>query len=258
MSNKLTLNVASRAQTGRSSSRRLRKVKRIPAILYGKHTNPELLSVDSPEFVRLLKEVKGRAKLIELTRADKGASALAFLQEVQRDPITDNFLHIDLHEVKADEKFEINVPVRIVGEAYGVKTQGGVLEIASHTLRIRCLPKDLPEAIPADVTDLKTGETLKVGGLKPLPGVEYRTAAGQPIASCLEIEAEVVATTEATGPSAAAGAAATAAGAAAAAAAAPAAKGAAGAKPAAGAAAAPAAGAKAAAPAAAAKAPAKK
>lgn len=244
MSNKLILNVASRAQTGRSSSRRLRKVKRIPAILYGQHTNPELLSIDSPEFVRLLKEVKGRAKLIELTRADQGASALAFLQEVQRDPITDAFLHVDLHEVKPDEKFEMNVPVRIVGEAYGVKTQGGVLEIASHTIRIRCIAKYLPEAILADVSELKTGETLKVGGLKPLEGVEYRTPAGQPIAACLEIEAEAVSATEAaaaSGPSAAAGAAATAAGAAAAAAAAPAAKGAAAKPAAAGAKAAPAA-----------------
>jgi len=217
MSNKLTLNVASRAQTGRSSSRRLRKVKRIPAILYGKHTNPELLSVDGPEFVRLLKEVKGRAKLIELARSDK-ASALAFLQEVQRDPITDNYLHVDLHEVKADEKFEINVPVRIVGEAYGVKTQAGVLEIASHTLRIRCLPKDLPEVIAVDVTELKTGETLKVGQLKPIAGVEYRTIASQPIASCLEVEEEAAAPSDAPA-GAAAGAAATAAGAAAAAAA---------------------------------------
>lgn len=214
MSNQPSLNVASRAQTGRSSSRRLRKVKRIPAILYGKHTSPELLSVDGPEFIRLLKVVRGRTKIIELTRADKSTPALAFLQEVQRDPITDNYLHIDLREVKADETFEINVPVRFVGDAYGVKTQGGILEIASHSLRIRCLPKDLPEVIDVDVTELKTGETLKVAGLVTIPGVEIRTIASQPIASCLAIEAEAAAET---GPSAGAAAAATAAGAAAAA-----------------------------------------
>ena len=82
MTQKLTLSVTSRAQTGRSASRRLRKVKRIPAIIYGMHTNPEKLSIDVPEFVRLLKAVAGRAKIIELTREDKKDVALAFLQEV--------------------------------------------------------------------------------------------------------------------------------------------------------------------------------
>ena len=167
MTQKLTLSVSSRAQTGRSASRRLRKVKRIPAIIYGMHTNPEKLSIDVPEFVRLLKVVAGRAKIIELTREDKKDVALAFLQEVQRDPITDADLHVDLQEVKADEKFEIRVPVVIAGEAYGVKTEGGVLEIATHQLRIRCLPKDLPDYISVDVTDLKVGMAMELV-LEPL------------------------------------------------------------------------------------------
>jgi len=245
MTQKLTLSVTSRAQTGRSASRRLRKVKRIPAIIYGMHTNPEKLSIDVPEFVRLLKVVAGRANIIELTREDKKDVALAFLQEVQRDPITDAYLHVDLQEVKADEKFEIRVPVVIAGEAYGVKTEGGVLEIATHQLRIRCLPKDLPDYISVDVTDLKVGETIKVGSLKPVAGVEFRDLPGQPVVSITEIEEEAAAT-----PAAGAAAAAPAAGAAAPAA---------GAAPAGDAkAAAPAAGAKAAAPAAKAAAPAKK
>ena len=189
MNQKLTLNVASRAQTGRSSSRRLRKVKRVPAILYGKHAQPELLSVDSPELIKLLKLVGGRAKIIELAR-DKGAAGLAFLQEIQRDPITDVYLHIDLHEVKADEKFEIRVPVRLTGESYGVKNESGVLEISSHQLRIRCMPKDLPEVITVDVTELKVNETIKVGSLKPMPGVEFRDLPGLPIVSCIEVAEE--------------------------------------------------------------------
>ena len=139
MKTPLILKVATRAQTGRSASRRLRKVNRIPAILYGKHSDPEKLSVEVPEFTRLLKSVAGRALLIELNRDDKAEKALSFLQEIQRDPITDRYLHVDLHEVKPDEKFEIRVPVRVTGESFGVKNQSGVLEIASHVLRVRCL-----------------------------------------------------------------------------------------------------------------------
>lgn len=251
MSQKYALNVNPRANTGRSASRRLRKVNQIPAILYGKHTNPETLSVDGPEFTRLVKAIAGKASLIELKR-DGGAGALSFLQEVQRDPLTDRFLHVDLQEVKADEKMEIRVRIALVGESFGVKNQSGVLETPSLQVRIRCFPKDLPPMIEVDVTELKVGETIHVGELKPIPGVEYLDHKDQPVVSCVEPVAEEVAATPAATP--AAGAAAPAAGDAKAAAAAPAAD----AK--AGAAAAPAAGAKAAAPAAGAKpaAPAKK
>jgi large subunit ribosomal protein L25 len=192
MKNPLTLKVATRAQTGRSASRRLRKVNRIPAILYGKHSDPEKLSIEVPEFTRLLKSVAGRALLIELSREDKADKALSFLQEIQRDPITDRYLHVDLHEVKSDETFEIRVPVRVVGEAFGVKNQSGVLEIATHMLRIRCLPKDLPEAIEVDVTALNVGETIKIGEMKPVEGVTFLDDKGQPVVACVEPVAEIV------------------------------------------------------------------
>jgi large subunit ribosomal protein L25 len=192
MKQQFTLNVSTRVQTGRSASRRLRRANSIPAILYGKHTSPEILAVDMPEFVRLLKAVAGRAVLIELLRKDKADKALSFLQEVQRDPMTDRFLHIDLQEVKADEKMEIRVQVRVVGDSYGVKNESGVLEIASHNLRIRCFPKDLPAVIEVDVTELKVGETIKIGELKAIAGVELLDSKGQPVVSCVEPVAEIV------------------------------------------------------------------
>ena len=192
MKTPLTLKVATRTQTGRSASRRLRKVNRIPAILYGKHSDPEKLTIEGPEFTKLLKSVAGRSLLIELNRDDKPEKALSFLQEIQRDPITDRYLHVDLHEVKPDEKFEIRVPVRVTGESFGVKNQSGVLEIATHMLRIRCLPTDLPEIIEVDVTPLNVGQTIKVGELKPVPGVVFLDDKGQPVVSCVEPVAEIV------------------------------------------------------------------
>jgi len=175
MKQQFVLNVTTRAQTGRSASRRLRKANSIPAILYGKHTSPEKLAVDTPEFVRLLKGIAGRAVLIELQRKDKADKALSFLQEV-----------------KADEKMEIRVPVQVVGESFGVKNQSGVLEIATHLIRIRCFPKDLPAAIEVDVTELKVGETIKVGELKAVAGVDILDTKGQPVVSCVEPVAEIV------------------------------------------------------------------
>ncbi|MGD1032300.1 MAG: 50S ribosomal protein L25 [Opitutaceae bacterium] len=192
MNTQLTLNVYSRTQTGRSASRRLRKANRVPAILYGKHTNPEKIALEGTELVKLLKAVGGRSVLIELQHPGRPEKALSILQEIQRDPITDKYLHVDLHEVKSDEKFEIEVPVHIVGESTGVKNESGVLEIASHTLKIRCLPKDLPAVISVDVTPLKVGDTIKVGEMKPIAGVEFLDHKGQPVVSCVEPVAEIV------------------------------------------------------------------
>jgi large subunit ribosomal protein L25 len=159
--------------------------------------------------------------LIQLQQAGKAEKALSFLQEIQRDPITDKYLHLDLQEVKANELFEIRVPVVTAGESFGVKNQNGVLEMNAHLLRVRCLPKDLPEVINVDVTELKVGETIKVSELKAIAGVEFLDTKGQPIVSCVEPVAEIVqevaaAATPAEGAAApAAGAAAPAAGAAA-------------------------------------------
>lgn len=217
MKTQFTLNVSSRVQTGRSASRRLRKVNRIPAILYGKHADPAKLSVEVPEFIRLLKAVGGRAVLIELQQPEKAEKALSFLQEVQRDPITDRYLHVDFHEVKADEKFEIRVAIRITGESFGVKNQSGVLETPTQQVRIRCLPKDLPAVIEVDVTELKVGDTFHISELKAVAGVEFLDNPNQPVVSCVEPVEEEVAVVEAAaapaeGAAAAPGAAAPAAG----------------------------------------------
>ena len=193
---KYQLTVTSREGTGRSASRRLRKAEKIPAILYGKHTKPETLAVNAPEFVKLLKEIAGRAALIELKR-DAGASALSFLQEIQRDPITDRYLHVDLQEVKENEKMVISVTVRVTGEAYGVKTEGGILDIATKRLRIRTLPKDLPDFIEIDVTELKMGESIHVSDIKALAGVELLDDAQQAVVLCVAPPEEEAAATPA-------------------------------------------------------------
>jgi large subunit ribosomal protein L25 len=189
---KYQLTVTSREGTGRSASRRLRKAEKIPAILYGKHTKPETLAVNSTEFVKLLKDIAGRAALIELKR-DTGAAALSFLQEIQRDPITDRYMHVDLQEVKENEKMVINVSVVVVGESTGVKNEGGLLDVATKRLKIRCLPKDLPAFIEVDVTPLKLNESIHVSELKPIPGVEFLDDKNQAVVLCVEPQEEVAA-----------------------------------------------------------------
>ena len=185
-----SLNVLSREQTGRSASRRLRKANQIPAILYGKHSEPSALTVDAREFKKLLKSIAGRKTIIELKQEGKDTSALSFLQEVQRDPIKDIFLHADFQEIRPDEKFEVEVPIKVFGECHGVRYQNGILEIATHSVRVRCLAANLPGAIEVDISKLEVEQTIKVRDLPALDGVEYRDSEGQTIVACLQGEVE--------------------------------------------------------------------
>ena len=181
----LKLNVSTRQGRGRGASRRDRSAGKIPAILYGKNNEPVQLTVATPEFRRLVKAIGGSASLIEIQRPD-GSPTLSFIREIQRNPITDEFVHIDLHEVAAGEKMSVVVTVHAIGESTGVKNEAGVLEVVSHQVHIRCLPKDLPEFIEVDVTELAVGHTIHISELKPIPGVEFLDHADQPVISCVE------------------------------------------------------------------------
>jgi large subunit ribosomal protein L25 len=258
----LKLPVQTRAKTGRSPARQLRGAGLIPAVVYGK-SGVRHLTVKEPDFRLLMRAVAGTAAIVEIAD-ERGAPQLSLLQEIQRDSRTDRFIHIDLKEVSANEQMRASVPVHIVGEAVGVKMEGGIVEVGRHELDIKCLPKDLPDYITVDVSELHAGDSIHVRDLKPIPGVVYDEDADEVIAACVipaveeeETPAEGAVVEGAEGAAPAEGAEGAAAGDAAKGA--PAAAGAKGAAPAAGAkGAAPAAGAKAAAPAAKGAAPAAK
>ena len=186
----LTLNVAPRAGVGRGGSRRVRQSGRVPAIVYGKIREPQTVSVDAPELLRLLKGIAGSAAIIELKESGTG-DRLSIIQEIQRDAITDRILHVDLHEVSADEDLEIEVTVHAAGDCVGVRVENGILETVSHRVRVRCLPKDLPAFIEVDVTNLHINDALHLRELPALPGVKYIGNPDQPIFAVVEPVVEV-------------------------------------------------------------------
>jgi len=185
-----SLTVTPREGVGRGASRRVRKSGRVPAVIYGRHIQPRSLSIDGPEFTRLLKSIAGSAAVVELN--DGGAEPrLSIIQEVQRDPITDRILHIDLHEVQANEEIELSVTVHTVGDSVGVRTENGILELVVHEVRIRCLPRNLPRFIEVDVTELKLNQSIHVSELPKIPGVKYVDEPGRPVIACVEPVVEV-------------------------------------------------------------------
>lgn len=184
----LKLSVEKRSETGRQCVCKLRKNGRVPAVVYGK-SGTQSLSLNEKEFRMLLRE-KGQSASLVSIEINGGGSILSTIADMQKDPITDRFLHVDFHEVSQTEKMTTSVPVEFVGESVGVRDFGGVLDISKHELNIRCLPTNLPGSVKVDISGLKVGDIIHVGGLQSIAGVEFIDAADIVVVSCKSVEAE--------------------------------------------------------------------
>lgn len=193
----IKLNVHARSETGRGPAKRLRAQGNVPATLYGRHSEPVCLSVDGSEVGRLLKETAGAAALIELAQEGQKEAKLSVVQEVQRDPTSGKILHIDFHEVSAKEEMETHVNIHLIGESFGVKNQNGVVDFVTHTIDVRCLPKNLPSFIEVDISGLNVAESLHVKQLPQYEGVTYLADPEHVIASCTEQRVDTAAATTA-------------------------------------------------------------
>jgi len=162
-----------RTQSRRGGAKKLRATGRVPAVIYGRQDKPQNLEVSAKEFGDLIHRSVSENLLVDLSvENDARAKRLALVQEIQHHPLEGNILHVDFHEVTEDEKVVIQVPLETVGEAAGVKNAGGVLEHVVFKLKVRALPKDLPEQIVVDVSHLELGKSIHLGDIQPPAGVE--------------------------------------------------------------------------------------
>jgi large subunit ribosomal protein L25 len=192
-----------RSQVQRAEVTKLRAAGRVPATIYGRQAAPQNIEVVSREMADLLNHSVSENLLVDLTvEKDARSKRLALVQEVQHHPITGKVMHVDFHEVAETEKVTIFVPVETTGEPSGVKNGGGTLEHILHKLKIRCLPKDLPEQITLDVSALEIGKSIHLGEIVPPAGVEIlgeKTRTVVAVAAPRAEEEVVVAATPAAG-----------------------------------------------------------
>jgi large subunit ribosomal protein L25 len=169
------LNAFPRTATRRGGVKKLREqAKRVPAVIYGRGVQPQNLELNQVEIDNLIHHSVSENVLVDLAvQGDAKAKRLALVQDVQHHALKGNILHVDLHEVAENEKVTILVPVEPTGEAVGVKTGGGTLEHVIFKLRVRALPKDLPEQITVDVSALEIGKAIHLGEITPPAGVEF-------------------------------------------------------------------------------------
>ena len=157
----------------RAGSRTLRASGRVPAVIYGKLNPPQSLEINLQDIRDVVHGTASENILLNLTvQGDAKPNRLAIIQEIQHHVLSNQVLHVDLHEVAENEKVTLTVPVDSVGEAVGVKTGGGTLEHVLFKLKVRALPKDLPESLVVDVSHLEIGQAVHIGDIKAPPGVE--------------------------------------------------------------------------------------
>jgi len=162
-----------RTQVRRGEVKKLRGSGRVPAVIYGRQEKPQNLEVSSKEFSDLIHHSVSENLLVDLSiENDARAKRLALVQEIQHYPLDGKVLHVDFHEVAENEKVTVQVPVETTGEAAGVKNSGGVLEHVLFKLKVRALPKDLPEQIIVDVSHLELGKAIHIGEIKLPANVE--------------------------------------------------------------------------------------
>ena len=180
-----------RAQKRRGPLKQVRSNGRVPAVIYGRQTAPQTLEISAREIGDMIHQHVSENLLVDLAiENDSRAKRLALLQEIQRHPINGKVVHVDFHEVAEDEKVTVQVPIETTGEAAGVKTGGGVLEHVLFKLKVRCLPKDLPEQILVDVSALEIGKTIHIGEITAPQGVEILGGKKVPVVSVAAPRAE--------------------------------------------------------------------
>ena len=169
----VSLTAYPRTLTRRSAVKKLRTSGRVPAVIYGRQAKPQTLELTMIDIENLIHRSASENVLVDLSVVDDSRpKRLAMVQEVQHHVLSGEVLHVDLHEVAEDEKVTITVPVEATGEAVGVKTSGGVLEHVLFKVKVRALPKDLPEVLTVDVTNLEIGQAIHIGEIPAPAGVE--------------------------------------------------------------------------------------
>ncbi len=181
MSTRLRLQAQLRTETGKGAARTLRRQGYIPAVIYGHGEQTRACQIELRQVEKLLMSGSHESTLVDL-KLDDGKTSSVLIREVQVHPYRSEVLHIDFLTVHEGEKVRLEVPVRMLGVAPGVK-EGGIMEHLRHDVEIRCLPSLIPEALECDISGMGIGDSVTVGDLITPEGVEILSDAAATIAA---------------------------------------------------------------------------
>jgi large subunit ribosomal protein L25 len=160
-----------RGTQGKGASRRLRHAGKVPAVLYGGPSGPQALVLDQQNLLTMIESEKFYSTIVRINVDGKPQEAI--IKDVQMHPSRHQVVHVDLQRVVEDERIRLRLPIHFKGEAAapGVKSQGGIVSHMRADVEIVCLPKDLPEFLELDLSNMNLNDTLFLADIPLPPGV---------------------------------------------------------------------------------------
>jgi len=190
----LALNALIRKETGKGPARRLRMAGGVPAVFYGPHAEAMPLSVNASDLYKLLKKREENV-FIRLIIDDGGKKyeKMSIVREVQLEPVSRRFYHVDFYEISMDRPFTFDVPIHFNGIPAGVES-GGELQHVKRELKVSCIPTKLPDFIEVDISGLNIGDQFRVSDIKGMDDLTLLDAGESVIASISAPKAAAVET----------------------------------------------------------------
>jgi large subunit ribosomal protein L25 len=195
---KIELQATVRKSTGNGPARVLRRAGQLPAVLYGRKTDPVLLSVNTKDLELILKKGSFGQLILDLViQNGQKATKPAMIKELQTHPVSGSLIHIDFYEVDMKRRIKVMVPVITTGKSLGVE-EGGMLNIVRRELEVFCLPGDIPESIEIDISELTIGDSIHLADVPLGQNVEIATDVNYTVVTVLspKVEEEEVAEEE--------------------------------------------------------------
>jgi large subunit ribosomal protein L25 len=162
----ITITVEARDGRGSGEAGRMRSQGRVPSVLYGGERPPVAISVDEHAVKEILKGAAGENTIFLLKLKDSDEERLAMIKELQTDPISGQFIHIDFIRITRGHKLTVKMPVELVGDCVGVR-HGGRIDFVSRELELEILPREMFDKFVLDISNLEVGEHMTVADLLP-------------------------------------------------------------------------------------------
>jgi large subunit ribosomal protein L25 len=188
----ITVRATAREGRGKNDARRARAAGMVPVSVYGGEGGSVAALAPLRELAAILRSESGRNTIFTLDIEGVGASEVMF-HERQIDPVRGRLIHADLTRLVKGQKIEVTVPLHLEGEPVGVREEQGVLEQIIREIEIRCEPREIPDVVNVDVSNLGVHDVLHISDIQVAEGIEILNAPDTVIATVGIVKEEAAA-----------------------------------------------------------------
>jgi len=192
MKTDIVVNAEARESRGKNEARRLRARGMAPAVVYGANEGATAVAVSPKEVTKILRSKTGHNTIFQLAIGGASGSTPVMIVDWQTDPLKDTLLHIDLKRIDLTKRIVVKIPVHTVGDAQGVKLQGGLFEVITRDVEIECLPDEIPEHFEVNVSHLNLGQNIRASEIAMSGSMKLLSAPELVLAHVVSMKAEEV------------------------------------------------------------------